>query len=78
MQQELTTAEAAEALGVSIDTVRARIQRGQMQARRVGARLLLVPQSEVDRWRQLGKLRPWGARELGRQRPEPKPGSREK
>lgn len=58
----MTVDEAAAALGMKADGVRKRIQKGQMQARRVGARLYLIPSEEVERWR-----------ELGRQRPGPKP-----
>ena len=55
---EYTVAEAAEALGLTRNGVLKRIQRGEMAARRIGARILVIPASEVERWRKLGKQRP--------------------
>jgi excisionase family DNA binding protein len=60
----MTVQEAAEALGLSIRGVRERIERGEMQAQRMGARLWVIPRGEVERWRGRGKLKPG-----------PKPGS---
>ena len=54
----MTIADTARALGMSMSGVRRRIQRGDMAAERVGARLLVIPTHEVERWRQLGKRRP--------------------
>ena len=54
----MTVTEAAEALGVAEETIRKRIQRGDMRARRVGARLLLISEDEVKRWRTIGRLPP--------------------
>ena len=65
VSKEMTITEAATALGVAEETIRKRIQRGDMQARRVGARLLLIPEEEIHRWAQIGKVRPG-----------PKPGSK--
>jgi excisionase family DNA binding protein len=53
-----TVQEAAEALGLSIRGVRERIERGEMQAQRMGARLWVIPRDEVERWRGRGKLKP--------------------
>lgn len=55
---EMTIAEAAKALGMSEVGVRLRIRRGDMRARRMGARLWVIPAEEVERWRKLGKQRP--------------------
>jgi excisionase family DNA binding protein len=55
---EMTVTEAATALGVAEETIRKRIQRGDMQARRVGARVLLIPSEEVNRWREIGHAKP--------------------
>ena len=63
----VTIAEAARVLGMSENGIRRRIQRGDMVAERVGARLLVIPTHEVERWRQ-----------LARQRPGPKPLTRGK
>lgn len=54
---EITVAAAAIALGVDESTIRARIRRGDMQATRIGARVLVIPASEVERWRAIGKAR---------------------
>jgi excisionase family DNA binding protein len=54
----MTVTEAANALGVAEETIRKRIQRGAMQARRVGERVLLIPSDEVDRWREIGRVKP--------------------
>jgi excisionase family DNA binding protein len=54
----MSTREAAEALGVSLKTIQARILSGAMRAERIGARVWLVPVAEVERWRAIGKLKP--------------------
>jgi excisionase family DNA binding protein len=54
----MTVSEAAQSLGVAEETIRKRIARGDMQARRVGARVLLIPNTEVERWRVIGKVKP--------------------
>jgi excisionase family DNA binding protein len=61
----MTVQQAAEALGMSRRGVQERIDRGEMQAERAGARLWLIPITEVERWKS-----------MGRQKPGPKPGSR--
>ncbi|MGE3597360.1 MAG: helix-turn-helix domain-containing protein [Dehalococcoidia bacterium] len=47
--------EAAQALGMSVSGVRTRLERGQMQGKRVGPRLWLIPRDEVERWKTLGR-----------------------
>jgi excisionase family DNA binding protein len=47
----LSPAEAAVALGVSVDTIRRRIRAGELKSFKVGA-LVRVPRSEVDRIRR--------------------------
>lgn len=56
MEGYLTVAEASEVLGVSVEVVRKRLQRGLMAGERVGARVWVVPRAEVDRWVPRGKL----------------------
>ena len=58
MKDYLTVIEAAAALGMSERALRNRIERGDMQAERAGARLLLIPRAEVERWQQIGRLKP--------------------
>jgi excisionase family DNA binding protein len=54
----LTVADAARELGMSARAILNRIQRGEMQAQRMGARLWVVPRVEVERWREVGRLKP--------------------
>lgn len=54
----LTTKEAAAALGVTLRAIQDRIKAGTLRAERVGARGWVIPQSEVDRFRGMGKLTP--------------------
>ena len=58
MDEVMTVAEAAAMLGITPGAVRFRIARGDMKAQRVGARLLLIPVSEVERLRNAGKFKP--------------------
>ena len=58
MDDMLTVAEAAAALGISERGVRKRLEGNVLQGKNVGGRIWLVPRSEVERWRQLGKLKP--------------------
>jgi excisionase family DNA binding protein len=51
----LTVAEAAQELGVSARAVQNRIRAGEMDAEKVTPRLYLIPRSEVDRWKPVGK-----------------------
>ncbi len=54
----MSVQEAADALGISRRGVLSRIERGEMQAQRIGSRVWLISRSEIERWRGLGKLRP--------------------
>ena len=54
----MSVREAAVALGMSERAIRNRIERGDMQATRIGARVFVIPRSEVERWQQLGRKRP--------------------
>lgn len=49
--------DAARILGMSVSGVRTRLERGQMQGKRVGPRLWLIPRDEVERWRERGRQR---------------------
>jgi len=68
--EEMTVQEAAASLGVSVPGIQRRIQRGDMKARRVGARVYVIPRAEVERWRQLGKRRPGPKKGSKRARPQ--------
>jgi excisionase family DNA binding protein len=67
MDEYLTVAQAAAELGISRRALLNRIEKGDVRAVRVNPRLWVVPRREVDRWKELGKLRPWGARKLREQ-----------
>ena len=54
----LTVAEAARELGLTARAVLNRIERGELKAERVHARLWLIPRSEVERLRGTGKFKP--------------------
>ena len=69
MNEELTVEEAAVELGMSVAGVRRRIQHGQMPARRIGARVLLIPREAVERARVEGKFRPGPAKGTRRRKP---------
>ena len=53
--REMTTAEAATELGLALRTVQDRIERGDVLARRIGARLWLLDADAVERLRALGR-----------------------
>jgi excisionase family DNA binding protein len=55
---QMSVSEAARALGVAETTIRARIRRGDMQAERIGERVLVIADREVARWKELGKRKP--------------------
>ena len=65
MPEYFTVSEAARELDVTPRTIHKRIASGAMKAERFGALVWQIPASEVERWRQ-----------LGRQRPGPKPKAR--
>ena len=54
----MTVQQAAEALGMSRRGVQERIDRGEMRAQRLGARVWAIPVDEVERWKGLGRLKP--------------------
>lgn len=54
----MSVSEAATAIGISVTALYDRIRSGQVQAERIGKRVLLVPQTEVERLRGSGKMRP--------------------
>lgn len=47
----MTLAEAAERLHLSPDTLRKQAQRGKLKATRIGKRLYVVEEAEVERYR---------------------------
>lgn len=54
----LTITEAAARLGLSPSTVRGQVQKGKIRAKRVGERVLLISEKEVERYRaeSLGRV----------------------
>ena len=54
----VSVTQAAEQLGVDKRTIHRRLERGEMRGMRVHEKLWLVPQAEVERWKQRGKLKP--------------------
>lgn len=66
MPEYLTVSEAARELNVTTRTIHKRIASGAMKAERFGALVWQIPVSEVERWRELGRLKPG---------PKPKPRS---
>lgn len=53
-----TIAEAARELGLSRRTVQSRVERGEIQAERIGERLWTLSAAEVERLRAIGKRKP--------------------
>lgn len=53
-----TVTEAAEELGISVSAVQVRLRRGQMQGIRPSPRIWLVARTEIERWRDRGRLKP--------------------
>jgi excisionase family DNA binding protein len=54
----LTVSQAAGELGLTARAVRNRIERGELAAVRMSARLLLIPAAEVERQKAIGRLKP--------------------
>jgi excisionase family DNA binding protein len=54
----MTVSEAARALGVTDRAIHKRITSGHMRAERYGERAVLIPVEEVERWRELGRMKP--------------------
>ena len=54
----MSISEAAAAIGIAETTLRDRIRNGQVKAERIGKRVLVIPESEVERLRGLGRMRP--------------------
>jgi excisionase family DNA binding protein len=54
----VTVAQAASQIGVSPRAIRQRIERGELKAEQVNPRLLMIPKSEIERWRGIGRLKP--------------------
>ena len=58
MDEYLSVAEAAAALGMTEQAVRKRIAAGWLRASRIGNRVLAIPRDEVERARRAGRMRP--------------------
>lgn len=54
LPQLLTRQQAAEALGVSVQTVARLIRRGQLETRRVGERMVRIPAESLERYVEKG------------------------
>ena len=54
----MTVTEAARELGLTERAVQDRLQRGVMRGRRIGARVWVIHRTEVEKWKERGKLRP--------------------
>ena len=67
MDELLTVQQAADELGLSRRGVQNRIDRGEMQATRVGARVWVIARAEVERWRALGRQRPGRKRKVAKE-----------
>jgi excisionase family DNA binding protein len=57
-QREYTVQEAAARLGYHPGHVRRLILAGELGARRIGARVLVIPATEVERLARRGRQRP--------------------
>ena len=53
----MTVSEAARELGVTERAIHKRITSGHMHAERFGERAVLIPVEEVNRWRDIGRLK---------------------
>jgi len=62
-----TPTQAAEAMGITGRALRKRIERGEVQATRLSAHVVLIPAAEVERLRDVGKFKPGRKR---KQQPE--------
>ena len=67
----LTVMEAARELGLSRRAIQNRITAGTIRAEQVNPRLWLVPRSEVERLRGIGKLKPGPRPKHGQQPAHP-------
>jgi excisionase family DNA binding protein len=54
----MSVSDAAAAIGISVTALYDRIRNGQVKAERVGRRVLLIPQEEVERLRGKGRMKP--------------------
>ncbi len=51
----MSVTEAAKELGLTRRGVLLRIEKGEMEAERVGPKFYLIPRAEVERWKGIGK-----------------------
>lgn len=54
----LTVTDAAREMGISVRALHNRIKAGSVAAERFGARVWMIPRSEVERYRAAGRLKP--------------------
>ena len=54
----MTVTQAAEPLGLTPAGVRPRILRGETKGSRLSPKLWVIPAEEVERWREIGRLKP--------------------
>ena len=62
----LTVSESAKRKNVSPRTIRKAIERGEIVAERMGARLLMVSEKSLDRWEPMIQRRNGRAKAAGR------------
>ena len=57
-REMVTVTEAARELNLSGRAVLHRIERGERQAERISPRLYLIPRTELERHKAIGRLKP--------------------
>jgi len=57
-EEFMSVSDAAAAIGISVTALYDRIRAGQVQAQRVGQRVLLIPAAEIERLRGTGRMKP--------------------
>ncbi len=68
---EMTAAEAADELGLTLRGVQYRLKRSILTGRLVAGRVWLIPRAEVDRAKREGRLPPGPRRKPREGRPNP-------
>ncbi len=54
----MSVSDAAAAMGISVTALYDRIRNGQVKAERIGRRVLVIPEAEVERLRGAGRMKP--------------------
>ncbi|MFN8558092.1 MAG: helix-turn-helix domain-containing protein [Dehalococcoidia bacterium] len=69
-REMLTVAEAAQELGLTVRGVQERLLRGVMRGERLTPRMWVIPRTEVETWKERGRLKPGRPRRADRGEPE--------